>query len=164
MSNLPQNIKSDLDQYIERIKAIKWFKPEKFDKKETTKQVKVALAAFGVKASVEYRKLEKSEDWGAALGAARDAAWDAALDAAWDAAWGACEIVASDLPNFTKKYPKGAFLQLIPLWESGLYPIGIVNGKFIVYVPQIKTQIKTISRAEAEKLLAEKGVEVRIVE
>ena len=76
---------------------------------------------------------------GAANGATFCAAWDATLGAARSAAKcaarGAAEINASDLPKFNKKYPKGAFLQLIPLWEMGLYPCGVIDGKFICYVP-----------------------------
>ena len=77
--------------------------------------------------------------FGASRGAAMNAAWDATLGAARSAAKcaarGAAEINASDLPKFNKKYPKGAFLQLIPLWEMGLYPCGVIDGKFICYVP-----------------------------
>ena len=55
---------------------------------------------------------------------------------AWDASNASAEIVVSDLPAFKDKYPNGAFLLLIPLWEMGLYPCGVVNGKFIVYLPK----------------------------
>src|SRR3990167_3588854 len=73
---------------------------------------------------------------GAARGAAWGAAWDAArMDAAWDAARGGAEIIASDLKDYSKKYPKGSFINLIPLYEMGLWPIGVVGGKFIVGVP-----------------------------
>jgi len=149
MSNLPAKVQQDLDAYIERIKAIKWFKPKaELDKGKIEKQVNIALDCFGVKAGIEYKKLEIPKDWGAARdaawGAARDAArgaaWGAAWDAAWDAAWGASEIVSEDLEAFTKKYPKGAFLQLIPLWEEGLYPIGIVDGKFLIYIPPFENK------------------------
>jgi hypothetical protein len=30
---------------------------------------------------------------------------------------------------------KQAFLKIIPIWEMGLYPIGIVDGKFVIYEP-----------------------------
>jgi len=174
---LPKEIEEQLDAYIERIKAIKWFKvsPD-FSKEETEKQVNIALEAFGVKASIEYRSLKTTNDWGAARvaaldaawgaargaawdeawdaardaawGAARVAAWDAARDAArgaaWDAAWdaardaarGAADILALNLKDYKKKYPNGNFINLIPLWEAGLYPIGVVNGKFIIYIPE----------------------------
>ncbi len=39
-------------------------------------------------------------------------------------------------PDYKKKYPKGNFINLIPLWEMGLYPCGMVDGKFIVYIPK----------------------------
>ena len=96
--------------------------------------------------------------WGAALGAARDAAWDAAWVAAWDAAkdaawdaardaawgaardaaWGAADILVENLADYQKKYPQGNFKNLIQLWEMGLYPIGVIDGKFVVYIPPCK--------------------------
>jgi len=89
---------------------------------------------------------------GAARGAARDAAWDAARgaawgaarDAAWDAARGAADLLASDLKDYKKKYPKGNFIQLIPIWELGLYPVGVIDGKFVVYVPPSKLDFPEI--------------------
>ena len=188
---LPKEIEAKLDAYVERIKAIKWFKPAAdFDRSAAERQVTVALEAFGVKASVEWRSLKTSSDWDAAMdaawdaawgaewgaaldaawGAVRDAAWDAAwdaaMDAAWDAAWdaacgaawdaacgaawdaawdaamdaawGAAEVLAADIETFNKKYPTGAFLHLIPLWEMGLYPCGVIDGKFVIYIPEIK--------------------------
>jgi len=76
--------------------------------------------------------------WNAARDAARDAAWDAARDAAWNATWdavsGALDLLALNLEDYKKKYPKGNFINLIPFWEMGLYPVGIVNKKFIIYV------------------------------
>jgi len=193
---LPKDIEDKLDAYIERIKNIKWFTISKdYSQAKATKQIKLALKCFVVKAEIEYKSLKTENDWdaawdaargaswgaaggaargsawvaaggaawGAAYDAARDAArgaardaaynaawgaaWDAAYDAAggaswgaargaaWGASWGAAEINVSDLPEFNKKYPQGAFLQLIPLWEMGLYPCGVVDGKFICYVP-----------------------------
>ena len=71
---LPKEVEEKLDKYIERIKSIKWFKPNKDLKKEVVeKQVSLVLEAFGVKGKIEYRQLKTVEDW--------DAAWDAAWDA-----------------------------------------------------------------------------------
>ena len=159
---LPIEVEAQLDAYIERIKNIKWFKPTDFKEEDINKQVNIVLKAFGVEASIEYRELKTEKDWDAALdaawdaawnasrdaawGAARDAAWDAAWDAArgaaWnasrDAAWGAADILALNLDDYKKKYPNGNFINLIPLYEAGLYPIGLVDGKFIIYVPNNK--------------------------
>ncbi len=185
---LPTEVEAQLDQYIERIKAIKWFRPSKDLKKaDVETHLNLVLETFGVKASVEYRKLKIASDWDAAWGAARDAAWGAARDAAWGAArgaardaardaargaardaawgaardaardaawgaardaawgaardaawgaaWGANDLLVQDLEDYKKKYPKGSFINLIPLWEIGLYPIGIVDGKFVIYIP-----------------------------
>ena len=117
---LPTEVEAQLDQYIERIKAIKWFRPSKDLKKaDVETHLNLVLETFGVKASVEYRKLKIASDW----------------DAAWDAAWGANDLLVQDLEDYKKKYPKGSFINLIPLWEIGLYPIGIVDGKFVIYIP-----------------------------
>ena len=169
IKKLPQEVQDNLAKYLDRIKAIKWFQPAKeFDKKDAEQKVKFALDCFGVKAEIEWRKLEKVEDWnaawdatwgaawgaawgavwgaawGAAWDAARDAAWDAARDAARDAVWGAAEIIVMDLKDFTSKYPNGAFINLIPLWELGLYPVGIIDKKFVIYIPPYKQEFPEI--------------------
>ena len=162
IKKLPQEVQDKLSAYMERIKAIKWFEPkDKIDEKEVEQKVKFALECFGVKAELEWKKLETPADWGAARDAAWGAAWDAARDAArdaawgaargaargaaWGAAWGACDIVASDLETYKSKYPNGAFVNLIPLWELGLYPVGVVGGKFIIYIPPCKTDFPEIN-------------------
>ena len=135
---LPVKVEKELDAYIERIKAIKWLKPQNLDKSAIDKQINVALKAFGVEASIEYRTLKTPDDWDAARDAARGATWGAARDAARDAAWGAADLLAtltSKNLGYIAKYPNGNFVQLIPLWEAGLYPCGVVGGKFICYVP-----------------------------
>ena len=140
---LPAKVEKEIDAYIERIKAIQWFKPKDVNRDTIDRQINIALKAFGVEATIEYRSLKTPEDWGAARGAAwdaaRGAAWDAARDAARDAAWGASDLLASKTPKelgYSNKYPSGNFLQLIPLWEAGLYPCGVIDGKFVVYVPE----------------------------
>ena len=160
--NLPQKVNNQIDAYIKRIKAIKWFKPSADVKRiDVDKQINVALEAFGIKANIEYRTLKKLEDWDAARGAAWDAARDAARDAAWgaawgaargaawgaarDAAWGAADVLALNLDDYKKKYPKGNFVNLIPLWEAGLYPCGVIKGKFVVYVPEKDKEIPQLT-------------------
>ncbi len=147
IKELPIIIRYRLEDYMERIGEIKWFQPKKVNKERIGRQVRFALSGFGLTAEIEYRDLKSPKDWDAARDAAWGAAWGAARDAAWDAArdaaWGAAEIVASDLPEYRKKYPNGSFANLIPLWEAGLYPVGIVRGKFVIYVPEVSntTQI-----------------------
>ncbi len=143
---LPAKVEKDLDAYIERIKSIKWFKPSTDLKRETVDTaVKAAISAFGVDASIEYRSLKTEEDYTAARDAARGAAWDAARDAAWDAAWGAAWGAAWDaargaqdlLATHTYTYKlKTPFLRLVDIWEMGMYPVGVMGGKFIVYTPK----------------------------
>ncbi len=181
---LPDEVVNQLDAYIERIKAIKWFKPQdKISKKKIEKQINLICKAFGVKASPEFRELKTIQDWKNAWDYTWDAAWDAAWDAVWsaalddarkaarnatwnadwDAAWstardvawsavwdlawnstcdaaqdaacGAADLLALNLPEYKEKYPNGNFINLIELWEAGLYPVGVVKGKFIIYVP-----------------------------
>ena len=171
---LPKNVEQSLDKYIERIKSIKWFQPSStLDKKDVDTKVKACIDAFGVKATVEYRQLKTSNDWDAAWDAARDAAWDAARDAAWgaaldaardaargaawDAAWdaardaargaawdaarGADETLVKDLKEYKGKF---AFLSLVDIYELGLYPVGVVNGKFLVFVPPCKMEFPEV--------------------
>jgi len=130
---LPADVESQLDAYIERIKAIQWFKPSSDLKREAIDTtINLALKAFGVEASIEYRRLSIPNDWDAARGAA----WGAARDAAR----GACDLLALNLDSYKEKYPTGNFIHLIPLWEAGLYPYGVVDGKFVVYVPPAVTE------------------------
>ena len=70
---------------------------------------------------------------------------DAVWDAAWDAAYGVNDILVSDLKEYKKKYPNGNFINLIPLWEIGLYPVGLINGKFIIYIPSCKIDFPNIA-------------------
>ena len=143
---LPQDVEKQLDEYIERIKKIQFFKPKlDLKKADTETQINFAVSAFWLSASIEYRKLQTEEArdaaWGAAWGAARDAALDAAWGAAWDAArdaaWGAADIFALNIEGYKTKYPNGNFINLIPLWEAGLYPVWVIDWKFVVYVPQV---------------------------
>ena len=125
---LPVEVEAKLDACIERIKAIKWFQPSEFlDKTTVESWIHIALKAFGVEATIEYRKLETPADWGAA----------------WDAAWGAADVLALNVDSYKEKYPEGNFINLIPLYEAGLYPVGVVDGKFIVYVPPSSTSFPT---------------------
>ena len=146
---LPQEVEQALDVYISRVKNIKWFQPaEDIKREKVDTAVMASLKAFGVEASIEYRHLKTPADWdaardaawGAAWGAARDAAWDAARgaardaarDAAWDAARGAQDLLASFTSTYKGKTP---FLTLVDIYEIGLLPIGVIDGKFVVYVP-----------------------------
>jgi hypothetical protein len=65
--------------------------------------------------------------WDAAWDAARAAAWAAARDAAWAAAWAAAWLVVADLiPN------PNPFEPLFEVHKLGGWPIGVVNGEFVV--------------------------------
>lgn len=121
---LQQDVQDRVNNFIENVANIKFFKPDQNLKKaDVDKQAKFTLECFGIKAKIEYRKLEKEEDWVAAWYAACDAVWvtawvtarvaarDAAKhtirDTAWvaveDAAWGAVEDAAWDTVKDTVK-------------------------------------------------------------
>ena len=114
---LPKKVEAALDAYVERIKAIKWFRPDPSLKRAAVDtKVQAALKAFGVEASIEYRSLKTPADY----------------DAAWDAAWGAADMLATFTDTYKKDTP---FVKLMDIWELGMYPVGVVGGKFVVYTP-----------------------------
>ena len=114
---LPKKVEKKLDDFLVRIKKIPWFSPSPdLKKSDIDKLVKVSLKAFGVKAGIEYRTLKTKDDWASARDSAR----------------AITEILVEDLDVYEGNK---AFLSLIDIWEKGLYPIGVIGGKFIVYVP-----------------------------
>ena len=118
---LPKKVEKKLDDFLVRIKKIPWFSPSPdLKKSDIDKLVKVSLKAFGVKAGIEYRTLKTKDD--------RDSAWASARASAR----AITEILVEDLDVYEGNK---AFLSLIDIWEKGLYPIGVIGGKFIVYVP-----------------------------
>jgi hypothetical protein len=146
---LPEEIEKSLDGYLDRIKAIEWFKPKTLAKPTVDSAISASLKAFGAEATIEYRRLSTTEDWDAAWGAA----WGAARDAARDAAWGAADLLAVFTPDgkYKEAYPNGNFLKLVDLWEMGLYPIGVIDGKFICYVPDVKETAALFTGKATEK-------------
>jgi len=96
---LPPKVQKRVDDFISHLKDVHWFNPSSDLKKEDIeKQVKFTLDCFGLKAKIEYRKLEKKEDWDSA----RDSAWASARDSAWasarasarDSAWASARASA----------------------------------------------------------------------
>ena len=148
-------VQKRVDDFISHLKDVHWFSPSSDLKKEDIeKQVKFTLDCFGLKAKIEYRKLEKKEDWDSARDSAwawasdSDSAWDSdsdsdsAWDSAWASDWASAEVLLEDNKEFKKKYPNGAFKQLFKIWEMGLYPVGILkNKKFVIYVPPCKLDL-----------------------
>jgi hypothetical protein len=138
--------------FVKRVEKVKWFKPQPtISKKEISLKVGITFNMFKLPtANLEFKFLSSDAAWdearGAAWGAARDAAWDAAMGAARDEAWGAARdeawgaeaLIVEDLKAYKKKYPKNPFMPLFELWEMGLYPIGLVKGKFLIYVPLLE--------------------------
>ena len=133
-----KNADARVAEIVADCKTIPWFKGT------DVAQAKLSLEAhfellkpFGLKAGFE---IEIVSDWAAAWDASRAAAWDAAWDAAWaaaraaardaaraaawDAAW---EVVADKMPQ------KNPFHALWAVWKLGFWPIGVVNGKFIIF-------------------------------
>ena len=155
-NDLPQEVQERVNNFIDKLPTIPWFKPSKdLKKSDVDKQINFTLECFGIKANIEYKTLKSEEDWtsartsartsawASAWDSARASAWDSAMDSAWDSARDSArassEILVEENEDFRKKYPNGAFKQLFKLWEMGLYPVGILEetGKFTVYVPEI---------------------------
>lgn len=151
---LPKKTQQEVNNFIDNLKNIPWFNPsDSLTKQEVDKQINFTLECFGIKASIEYKSLKISEDWASARASAWDSAWASArysarypaLDSAWasawasarasalDSAWASAEILIIENKDFKNKYPNGAFIQLFKLWEMGLYPCGVINGKFVIY-------------------------------
>ena len=85
---LPDDVQKRVWDFIENLSKISWFNPNQELKKiEVDKQAKFTLECFWIKAEIEYRKLEKKEDWDSARASARASAWDSARASAWDSAW-----------------------------------------------------------------------------
>jgi len=142
---LPKEVEDKLDAFLERIKAIKWFQPQaEINKEEVEKEVNFYLSCFGFTAGIEYRELKTEKDWASARASARASAWASARASAWASARAIENILVEDLPDFKEKYPNGTFKNIIPIWEKGLYPIGIIDGKFVIYVPPVKTEFPVI--------------------
>lgn len=113
---LPQDMERQLDEYIERIKRIQFFKPKlDLKKSDIDTQINFALSTLWLSASIEYRKLQTAADWSDAYDTGRcahDTIWDAACDAtrdttrdaahvadfgnAWGAVWNAARGAACD--------------------------------------------------------------------
>ena len=74
--------------------------------------------------------------WAAAGNAARAAAWDAAGNAAWAAAWAAAfearYLMVADLLDWPSPWEP-----LLDIWRLGCWPIGVVSGEFVVFVPDV---------------------------
>ena len=141
---LPDNVQKRVWDFIENVSKISWFNPNQELKKiEVDKQAKFTLECFWIKAEIEYRKLEKKEDWDSARASARASAWDSARDSACASACASAEVLIEwEDVEFNKKYPNGAFKQLFKLWEMGLYPLGVLeNWNFVIYVNPIASDL-----------------------
>ena len=141
---LSKKVQKRVNDFIDHLKEISRFKPSKdLQKSEVEKQVKFTLKCFGIEAEIEYRKLSTHKDWDSACYSALDSAWDSALASARASAWASAEILLKDNKQFKEKYPKGAFIQLMKIFEMWLYPVGILeeNKKFVIYVPSIPSRV-----------------------
>lgn len=55
----------------------------------------------------------------------------------YDVWFALADLLALNDDKYREKFPDGVFLNILSVWECGLYPIGMINGKFVVYVPSI---------------------------
>jgi len=160
---LPEKVQKRVNDFLEHLKEVNWFKPSKdLKKSEVDKQVKFVLKCFGLKAETEYRKLETKADLGLVWKLACEStyelawksAWNLAYESAYNLAWGlvgfstresarvsaraAVELLVIDNKDFKEKYPNWAFIQLFKLWEMWLYPAWVLENtkKFVIYADQ----------------------------
>jgi len=108
---LPKKIQKRVNDFIDNLPKIPWFKPrEDLKKSEVEKQINLTLECFWVKAKIEYKKLATEQDWASARASAWDSAWDSAWasarasaldsncasawDSAWDSAWASARASA----------------------------------------------------------------------
>jgi len=91
---------------------------------------------------------------------AQDRIRSATYTAVWSRARGATENIAksavwelaSDLPDFRNR--TNPFKKMVDMFKMGLYPIGVVNGKFVIYyIPRPKAKKKTLNVGEAKKTI-----------
>ena len=137
-NELPQKVQKKVNKFIDKLPTIRRFKPkEDLSKEKVDTQINFTLKCFWIESSLEYKKLSTKEDWDSAMDSAMDSAWASARDSAWDSAWASGEILVKNNKDFKEKYPKWAFKQLFKLRKMGLYPIWVIDWKFIVYVPEV---------------------------
>lgn len=225
-----KEIEDELNEYIKRLLRIKWFQPElSLKRSEVDEHVYNLLRPFGVRASIEYRRLNNIEEGINTYTTIRESSWLALRENVNSEAYKAIEkanlgelyinffrqiwhigqrfsirinedvlfgkktllkdtrkgrftnvlkslyymsreailgddykadkyeiidfiagsiesdlklaladIIAQYSDTYLAKYPNGNFVNLIYLWEAGLYPIGMVNGKFVIYAPSVE--------------------------
>lgn len=109
---LPKKVQKRMDNFIESLKTYKWFvtSPD-LKKSDVEKQAKFTLECLGIKAKIEYRKLETKENWDIKEGGncafgnittfefARASNWVSAFDSTFDFAFDFASDLAS---NFSK--------------------------------------------------------------
>jgi hypothetical protein len=82
---LPKKIQKRVNDFLEHLKEITWFRPKKdLKKSEVDKQAKLVLECFWIEAKIEYRKLETKKDW------------DLARDLVYEAAYNSAKASSSD--------------------------------------------------------------------
>ena len=105
-----------------------------------------AAARDAARDAAEDAARDAAED--AAWSAARDAAWSAARDAAGSAARSAARDAAGDAARsaaWAAEYRTVADLvdwpspwePLVDMWRLGCWPVGVVRGEFVVFVPPV---------------------------
>jgi hypothetical protein len=93
---LPQEVQDRVNNFIDKLPTVPWFKPSKeLKKEEVEKQAMFTLECFGIKASIEYRSLTSEKDWDSAWASAWDSASASAWTSAWTSAWDSARASAS---------------------------------------------------------------------
>ena len=136
----------ELNDLIEKLPSLPYFNPTEECTEEILEQL-VAQHLFelgtyckdssqldGVTLKVISDSAARDAAWDATWAAARDAAWDAARDAARAAARDAARDAALDAAHLVSGIGHSPWAPLVEIWALGAYPIGIVDGEFLVYV------------------------------
>jgi len=85
---LPKKVQKRVNDFLEHLKEITWFRPKKdLKRSDVDKQTKLVLECFWIEAEVEYKKLETKEEWKLVYESTRDSDWDLVFDSVWDPTW-----------------------------------------------------------------------------
>lgn len=180
------DLKIQIDDYINRIYNINFFLPSKYlERCVVDKKVELVMKSFEISAPIEYIKISNVSDliiaWSDSVSCGDD--WEERMNSAandalitikrngldkianafiekidvthpnitkhngyhqiWSPYWTINQIVKRSLldliafsdDEYKRKYPSGNFLNIIDIFEMGLFPVGLINNKFTIYVP-----------------------------
>lgn len=82
-NNLPQEVQDRVNNFIDNIPNVSWFKPNPdLKKSDVEKQINFTLKCFWVEASIEYKTLKTENDWVSAYNSSWHPDWESAYNSA----------------------------------------------------------------------------------